>query len=49
MQNVIIEKGLRAHEKERYIRVNMLNSDRKHAIQHIPRTYQIYGTQKNIT
>ncbi len=28
MQNVIMKRGLRAHEKERYMRVDMLNSDR---------------------
>ncbi len=27
MQNVIMKKGLRAHEKERYMRVDLLNSD----------------------
>ncbi len=29
MQNVIMKRGLRAHEKERYMRVDMLNSDRR--------------------
>ncbi len=28
MQNVIMKRGLGAHEKERYMRVDMLNSDR---------------------
>ncbi len=27
MQNVIIKSSLRAHKKERYMRVDMLNSD----------------------
>ena len=36
MQNVIMKRGLRAHEKERYMRGDMLNSDN---ISHDPRAF----------